>query len=134
MRQESSAYNPSRCTFCVKTPFAAGVNLAGDARGRGGLRHATVAEEKLRRIGGVETRIVRIKQQRFRIARERPAQHRLMNKIHSESRRMAARSVRHVVAELIFLLIAQHRKRGDGRDELIVAESLETGNGAGASS
>ena len=34
-----------------------------------------------------------------------------------------------VVTELVFLLIAQNRERRDGRDELVVAERFETGNG-----
>ena len=36
----------------------------------------------------------------------------------------------HVVAELIFFLVAHHGKRRDGRDELVVAEGLEARNGA----
>ena len=52
-----------------------------------------------------------------------------MDEIHPEARRMASGSVRDVVTDLIFFLIAQDRKRGDGRDELVVAESFESGNG-----
>ena len=72
--------------------------------------------------------------QRFRVARQRAAQHRFVDEIDAESRGVAAGGVRDVVAELIFFLVAQHGKRGDGRDELIVAESFEAGNRAAKSS
>ena len=42
---------------------------------------------------------------------------------------MASGRVRDVVADLIFFLISQDGKRRDGRDELVVAKRLETGNG-----
>src|SRR5271169_5923125 len=55
-----------------------------------------------------------------------------MNKIYSESRCVAPCGVRNVVAELIFLLISQHRKRGDGRNKLIVAEGLKSRDRTGS--
>ena len=39
--------------------------------------------------------------------------------------------VAHVVAKLVLFLIAQNGKGSDGRDELIVAKSLETADGLG---
>ena len=52
-----------------------------------------------------------------------------MDEVHAETRRVAAGDVGHVVAELVFFLIAQDGKGGDGRDKLVVAEGLESGNG-----
>src|SRR5579864_8507435 len=67
--------------------------------------------------------------QRFFIAGERPAQYRFMDEIHSELEGMIAGDVPQVIAELIFLLVAQRRKERDWRGELIIAISLEAGDG-----
>src|SRR5271169_5618261 len=53
-----------------------------------------------------------------------------MDEIHSEADGVPSRHVSYVIAELIFLLIAQNRKSSDGSNELIVAESLESRDGA----
>src|SRR5579872_6098694 len=52
-----------------------------------------------------------------------------MDEIDSEAGRMASGRVRDVVANLIFLLIAQDGKCCDGGNELIVAECFESGDG-----
>ena len=49
-----------------------------------------------------------------------------------ETRRVPAGRVTHVVPKLVFFLVAQHRESSDGRDELIVAERFEAGDGAGS--
>src|SRR5579863_5651991 len=53
-----------------------------------------------------------------------------MDEIHAEADGVPSRRVSHVVAELIFFLIAQNRESSDGCNELIVAESLESRDGA----
>ena len=52
-----------------------------------------------------------------------------MNEIHAEAHGVTAASVRHVIAKLIFLLIALNRKRRDRGSELIVAEGIAAGGG-----
>ena len=54
-----------------------------------------------------------------------------MDEIHSETGRVASGRVGDVVADLIFFLIAQDGKSRDGRDELVIAERLESGNSLG---
>src|ERR1039458_8428138 len=51
-----------------------------------------------------------------------------MNKVDSELERVTARDVAQVVAELVFLLIAQVWEKSDWRGELVVAERFETGD------
>src|ERR1035441_1821847 len=51
-----------------------------------------------------------------------------MNKVDSELERVTARYVAQVVAELVFLLIAQVGEKSDWRGELVVAERFETGD------
>src|SRR5215831_19960277 len=51
-----------------------------------------------------------------------------MNEADPELRRMPPGGMTQIVAELILLLIAQHRKRRDSRGKLIVPESLESRN------
>ena len=84
-----------------------------------------VIEGKLRRIRRVESRIVRERIQRLLIPRERSAQHRLVDEIHSELERMVARCMAKVVAELILLLVPKRWEQRDRRGELIVAVGLE---------
>ena len=57
------------------------------------------------------------------------AQHRLVNEVDSELERMVAHNVAQVVAKLVFVLIAQVGEKSDRSGELIVAESLEAGDG-----
>ena len=59
------------------------------------------------------------------VVRQSSAEHRLMNEIDPELRRVRAVAMGHVISELIFLLVAIHRERGDRRDELIVAKSFK---------
>ena len=54
-----------------------------------------------------------------------------MNEIDSKLEGMITGGVTHVVAKLIFFLIAQRRKQCDGRGELIVAVGFETGDRKG---
>src|SRR5690349_18998592 len=53
-----------------------------------------------------------------------------MNEVDAEARRVRARHVAHVIAELILLLVAHYRKCGDGRGELVVAKGFESRNRA----
>ena len=66
---------------------------------------------------------------RFLRAGERAVKDRLVDEIDAETGGMAAGSAAQVVTELIFLLIAENGKRGNGRDELIVAICLKARNG-----
>ena len=52
-----------------------------------------------------------------------------MNEVDSELERMVTHNVAQVVAELVFVLIAQVGEKGDGSGKLIVAECLKAGNG-----
>ena len=52
-----------------------------------------------------------------------------MNEVNSEFKSVTARNVAQVVAELVFLLIAQVGEKSDGRGELVVAERFEAGDG-----
>src|SRR5208282_4118696 len=60
---------------------------------------------------------------------ERAAEHRLVNEVDSELERMVMHHMAQVVAELIFVLVAEVREKSDRGGELIVAEGLEPGNG-----
>src|SRR6266436_6570885 len=93
-------------------------------------RSAGETEIKEGGIGDVEAGIVRISQNGFGGGDEGAAENRLVNEVDTKARSVPAGSVTHVVAELIFFLIAQDGKSGDGSDELIVAEGFEAGNGA----
>ena len=86
---------------------------------------------ELRGIGEIEGGILGKSDQGFRGGGECAAEHRLVDEVHAEARSVAAGGVGHVVAELVFLLVAQHGKGGDGGDELIVTECFAAGNGAG---
>src|SRR5579864_4167488 len=66
--------------------------------------------------------------QRLFIARECSVQNRFVNEVHSELERVIAGDVAQVVAELIFLLVAQRRKSRDRRGELVIAIGLEAGD------
>ena len=52
-----------------------------------------------------------------------------MDEVDPELERMVAHNVAQIVAELVFILIAQVGEEGDGSGELIVAESFEAGDG-----
>src|SRR6202040_1333984 len=106
------------------------------------LREATVASRRegaacgdvrgeLRGIGEIKSGIFRERDQSFRRGGQRAAKNRLVDEVHTEARRVLAGGVRNVVAELIFLLVAQYGERRDGGDELIVAEGFEARDGAG---
>src|SRR5271169_1553093 len=73
--------------------------------------------------------IERIGGELLRRCRERAAEHRLMNKVDSELKRVAARNVAQVMADLVFVLIAQVGEKSDGSGELVVAKSFEAGDG-----
>src|SRR6202008_313558 len=77
-------------------------------------------EIKLPWIGHVKIRIVGVCDQRLLVRRQRSTQHWLVNQPDPEFWRMPARSLAHVVAELIFLLPAEHGERRDRRGELVI--------------
>ena len=79
---------------------------------------------------GVKTRIVCVGKHGFRGGRESAAENRLVDEIYAQAGRVAPIAVSQVITKLIFFLIAQHRKSGDGSDELIVAEGFAAGDGA----
>ncbi len=113
-----------------KTAIACGRGGAGHAhRDR---RSAAQVEIKLRGIRGIEAGIMRIIENRFGGGGEGAAEDRLMNEINAEPERVRASHVAHVVAKLIFFLVAQDGKCSDGSDELIVAERFEARDGAQA--
>jgi hypothetical protein len=107
---------------------AGGIREAADTAGHG--RSAAQVEIKLGRIRGVEARIIGVGKNRFGGGGESAAHHRLMDEIDAKAGRVAAGGVRHIITKLIFFLVAQNRKSGDGSDELIVAEGFEAGDGA----
>src|SRR5208282_2399789 len=73
--------------------------------------------------------IERIGSELLRRRRERAAEHRFMNKVDSELKRVTARDVAQVVARLVLVLIPQVGEKSDGGGELVVAESFEAGDG-----
>src|ERR1700688_1726194 len=113
-----------------KTSVACGHRGTGDSRRRIRLRRTTGTEEKLGRIRGVEAGVVRISQHRFRSARKRTTQYWLVNKIYAEAWRVSSRRMAYVIAQLVFLLVAQHRKGGNRRRKLVVAKSVQPRNGS----
>ena len=52
-----------------------------------------------------------------------------MNEVDSELERMVTHNVAQVVAELVFVLIAQVGEKSNGSGKLVVAEGLEAGDG-----
>ena len=90
---------------------------------------ATEVGGKLRGIVEIEGRILRELDKMFGGGGERAAKNRFMDKIDAEAEGMAAGGAKNIVAELIFLLIAFGRKRGDDGSELIIAKSFESGSG-----
>src|ERR1700675_2462036 len=96
-----------------ETSVAGRHRRASNSRRRIRLCSAASAEEKFGRIRGVKAGVVRISQHGFRRSRKRAAQYRLMNKIYAEAWSVSARRVTGVVAQLVFFLVAQHRKRSD---------------------
>src|SRR5712692_4499156 len=93
-------------------------------------RSAGGAEIKDGGIGGVETGIVRVGQNGFGSGGEGAAENWLVNEVDTKARGVPAGTVIHIVAELIFFLVAQDGKSGDGSDELIVAEGFQAGDRA----
>src|SRR5260370_39814966 len=53
-----------------------------------------------------------------------------MNEINAKVQGVRAGEMADVIAELIFFLVAQDGKCGDGSDELVVAKGLQARNGA----
>src|ERR1700720_1655271 len=64
--------------------------------------------------------------------RKGAAQPRFVNKVDSKFHRVISCNMADVVAELIFILIAQGRKQSDGSGKLIVAEGFKAGDGQGS--
>ena len=98
------------------------------------LRSRWIASQVHRGLRGVchiESWILRRRVDPFGRSGQGSAQHRLVDEAYAEPRSVAARAVRNVVAQLILLLVAQHRKRGNRRDEQVVSVSLVAGNRAG---
>src|SRR5216684_2190779 len=93
-------------------------------------RSASGTEIKLRWVGGVKAGIVRIGQNGLGGGGEGAAENRFVNKIDAKPQSVRTSQVAHVVAKLIFFLVAQDRKRGDGSDKLIVAEGFAARDGA----
>ena len=74
-------------------------------------------------------RVIHIAGKGFGRAGKRPAQHRFVDEVDSELERMGTHNVAQVVAELVFLLIAQVGEKSNRRSELVVAIGFETGDG-----
>src|ERR1700722_7097784 len=108
-----------------EAPVARRHRSATNCRRRIRLYRATGTEEKFRRIGCVKTGILRISQDRFRRPGKRAAQYRFVNKIYAEAWGVSSCRMAYIVAHLVFLLVAQHRKGGNGGGKLVVAESVE---------
>src|SRR6266852_7500748 len=97
---------------------------------RRGIRAAHQILRKLLRVGQIVCWIHYELRQVFCRARKGAAQDGLVNEVNTKPWRVTAGGVAHVVTELIFLLVAHHWKSGNGRNELLVAKSFETGNSA----
>ena len=72
-------------------------------------------------------RILGKSDQRLRITREFASKHWLVNQIHAKLDRVSTARVHHIVAHLIFLLIAPDWERCNWRRKLIVAECFKAG-------
>src|SRR5208282_2300596 len=73
-------------------------------------------------IGGVGGKLLRRRG-------KRAAQHWFVNEVDPELEGVGSHHVAQVVAELVFVLIAQVGEKSDGSGELIVAEGLKAGDG-----
>src|SRR5580704_5312492 len=88
----------------------------------------SIVDRKLRGIRQVIGRVLWKRNQFFRSAGERSAEHRFVNEIYAESRGMPAHDMRDVVTHLVLLLVAEHRKIRNAGYELVVAISFKTGD------
>src|ERR1700688_3474667 len=113
-----------------KTPVARRHCGATYSRGRIRLCHTTRTEEKFGRIRCIEAGVMRISQYRSRGAGKCAAQYRLINKFYAEAWRVSSRRMAYVIAQLVFLLVAQQRKGGNGGRKLVVAKGVEARNGS----
>ena len=92
-------------------------------------RRAGRGEDELRRIGDIIIGIKWIGNKLLRRRRERATQHRFVDEVNPKLESVVAHDVAHVVAELIFILIAQVGENCDRGCELIVAECFKAGDG-----
>src|SRR4029077_27896 len=84
---------------------------------------------ELLRVCGVFARIEDKGGESFRVGRERATQDGLVNEIDTEPRSVISDVASDIVTQLVLFLIPKNGKRGDGGDELLVAERFETGSG-----
>ncbi len=94
-------------------------------RVRKGRRRAVEIRRELRRIVRVKRRIFRELHQMLRGRCQGPAKYGFVNQVDAEAHGVTRGRSRHVVAELILLLIARDGKRRDGGLKLVVTEGFE---------
>src|SRR5579872_4441948 len=87
-----------------------------------------ISREHRWRLRQVKRRIARELKEGLVIAGKCAAEHRFVNEVDSDLGRVPAGGVADVVTELIFFLVAQVRKEGDRRSELVVTKSFKAGN------
>ncbi len=92
-------------------------------------RQAVQFRGELIGVGQVKRRVLRKDVSGFCLPREGAAQDWLVDKVDPKLGCMPAHGTTHIVSKLVFLLIANHRKRGDGSNKLVVAVGFETGDG-----
>jgi len=90
---------------------------------------AIVVGGELRGISQIERGIFGELDEMFSGGSESAAKNRFVDEIYAEAKDVPAGSVRDIVAELIFLLIACDGESSDDGGELIVAEGFESGSG-----
>src|ERR1019366_6443119 len=94
-------------------------------------RQAVQLCRELSRISQVESRVLGENVKGFSLTREGTAQHWLMDEVNAEFGSVPADRAAHIVAELVFLLVANDGERGNRGDELVVAVGFEAGDGLG---
>ena len=106
----------------------AGIGVVAGGIGKSGGSAIEVGGE-LRGIVEIEGWILGELDEMFGGGSQCAAQDRFVNEIYAEANGVAAGSVRNIIAELIFLLIACDGECGDDSGELVVAKSFESGSG-----
>src|SRR5262249_20228842 len=85
--------------------------------------------DKCARVSDVKAWILGQDEENLSVVGQSAAEHRLVDKVYPEFRRVAPAAMPNVIPELILLLVAVDRKSGNWSNKLIVAESLKPGSG-----
>src|SRR5208283_2034050 len=112
----------------LRESAVAGRSGSGLAVGAVKGRQAVQLGGELIGISQIVGRVLGEDVERLWCSRKRATQHRLMNEVHAELRRVPAFRSAHVVLELVFLLVAQDGERRNWRDKLVVPIGLKAGD------